>query len=210
MRPTLVIFDVDGVLVDSEPISLAVLTACITEAGAEMTQAEVERAFKGTTLEAVVEGVEERLGRPLPRGFLADFVARRDERFAAELQPVPGAAEAVAGVRALGLEACVASQGRVEKSRRTLGLTGLRHEFPDARIFSATMVERPKPAPDLFLHAARTLGHEPARCVVVEDTTIGVRAAVAAGMRAIAYGEEAAEGGGVRCDDLRELPRLLV
>lgn len=197
----LVIFDVDGVLVDSEPISLRELTRAINELGVRMTQSDVEHAFKGGTLEGVRRGVEERKAGPVPDSFVEQFVQRRDQAFRDELRAIPGAREAVEGVRREGHDVCVASQGRVEKTRFTLGLTGLLEAIDDDAIFSATMVPRPKPAPDLFVHAAATRGFEPGDCVVVEDTETGVAAANAAGMRVLHYGRD--------FHDMREVPRLL-
>jgi beta-phosphoglucomutase-like phosphatase (HAD superfamily) len=207
----LVIFDCDGVLVDSEGISQRVLQQAIVALGVEMTVAEVEAAFKGTTAQAVETGVGERLGRAVPDGWWAQYVVDLGHAFDVELRAVDGAAEAVAGVGKLGWEHCVASQGRVAKMEHTLGLTGLRGSFADDRIFSATMVALPKPAPDLFLHAARTCGYPPERCVVVEDTPIGVRAARAAGMRVLGYspngnGTGLAALGAELVADMRDVP----
>jgi beta-phosphoglucomutase-like phosphatase (HAD superfamily) len=130
------------------------------------------------------------------------------------LEPVAGAAEAVRRVKAAGLKVCVASQGALSKTRLSLALTGLDHLFPEHVRFSAHSVANGKPAPDLFLHAARTIGVEPAACAVVEDTPSGVQAAVAAGMRAIGYiadSDERAlcEAGAERLGSLNELPHLL-
>jgi HAD superfamily hydrolase (TIGR01509 family) len=188
--PALVIFDSDGVLVDSEPLSLAVLARAIAETGLRMSDDEVRAAFMGPTLEQIEAGVAQRLaavGRALPHAWLERFLSTRAEAFAAELLPVPGAREAVEGVRRRGLDACVASQGRIAKTHMTLGITGLSDLFEDDRLFSSTMVAHGKPAPDLFLHAARSCGQPPERCVVVEDTVAGVRAARAAGMRVLGY-----------------------
>jgi HAD superfamily hydrolase (TIGR01509 family) len=183
----LVIFDCDGVLVDSEPISMRVLTDAINAVGVPMGVEEVHAAFVGGSLEAIEREISRRRGAPVPDGWSDDFYAARAHVFERELGPVPGAREAVEAVRELGWETCVASQGRPAKMAQTLALTGLGDLFPAQRIFSATMVERPKPAPDLFLHAAGTCGWEPAECVVVEDSLFGVRGARAARMRVLAY-----------------------
>ena len=213
--PGLVIFDCDGVLVDSEPISMRVLTASINRLGIPMTEAEVRATFLGSSLERVEREVSLRLGRPVPDGWIDEFIAVRRRAFEAELRPVAGARDAVEGVRALGWEACIASQGRPAKMRQTLGLTGLADAFAPERIFSATMVARGKPAPDLFLHAAACCGVEPERCVVVEDSPTGVRGARAAGMRVLAYvgpgrtGDEAlalAAAGAEVIHDMRDVP----
>ncbi len=216
--PALVIFDCDGVLVDSEPLSLAVLARSIRATGLTMSDDEIRAEFMGPSLEQIEAGVTERLaaiGRTLPEGWLDGFLAGRAEAFAAELRAVPGAREAVEGVRALGIDACVASQGRLTKTAMTLGLTGLSDLFPQDRLFSATMVAHGKPAPDLFLHAAAACGQTPERCVVVEDTVGGVRAARAAGMRVLGYagthGAAALAGEGAEpLDDMRSVPGLVV
>jgi HAD superfamily hydrolase (TIGR01509 family) len=213
----LVIFDCDGVLVDSERISLGELTRAIAAAGGTMSEAEVYAAFHGETLEAVEAGVAAHLGGTLPDGLIDDFLAARRARFECELAAVPGAVEAVQELHELGYATCVASQGRVSKMEQTLRVTGLDSFFAPERIFSATMVARGKPAPDLFLHAAETCGFAPEACVVVEDSALGVTAARAAGMRALGYvGAEAiaantaarlAQLGAEVFHDMREVPR---
>ena len=213
--PGLVIFDCDGVLVDSEPISRRVLWRCVNEVGVAMSEDEVERAYVGATLEAIERDVALRRGASLPDGWLDDYLARRAAAFERELEPVEGARETVEAVHALGWESCIASQGRVVKMEQTLSLTGLADLFPPERIFSATMVPRPKPAPDLYVHAARSCGWEPADCVVVEDSLSGVRGARAAGMRVLGYvgrsrPEDAAmalsAAGAQLVRDMREVP----
>lgn len=183
----LVIFDCDGVLVDSEPISMRVLTEAINAVDVPMTVEEVHAAFVGAAFETIELEVSRRRGVPVPAGWMDDFYAARALVFERELGPIPGAREAVEAVRELGFETCIASQGRVAKMEQTLALTGLDDLFPPERIFSATMVERPKPAPDLFVHAARACGWEPGDCVVVEDSLLGVRGARAAGARVLGY-----------------------
>src|SRR5262249_22170977 len=139
------------------------------------------------------------------------------EAFERELRPAPGAAAAVDGVRALGCTACVASQGSLAKMDQTLRVTGLQARFPRERIFSGSMVERGKPAPDLYLHAAAACGFAPHDCVVIEDSVTGVTGARAAGMRTLAYvANGAADGplparlaalGAEVFHDMREVPR---
>ena len=188
----LVIFDCDGVLVDSERISNAVLAEALSGAGVEISAEAAHDRYRGMFLSEIRADAERRLGTALPEGFVETFERDREEAFRALLQPVPGAGAAVRAVRAMGYDVCVASQGRLSKTELTLSLCGLRDLFGPDALFSAHSVARGKPAPDLFLHAAATMGWEPAQCVVVEDTMIGARAALAAGMRAIAY----APGGG--------------
>jgi HAD superfamily hydrolase (TIGR01509 family) len=183
----LVIFDCDGVLVDSEVISNGVLARLLAEEGVPLTLAETRRDYQGLLLDEILTRTEELFGRTLPDDFLNRFQDERAEEFRRELKPVPGAAEAVERVKAVGIPVCVASQGRLEKTRMTLGLTGLDRLFAPEAVFSAYGVERGKPFPDLFLHAAKAMSADPARSVVVEDTPSGVRAAAAAGMRVVGY-----------------------
>jgi HAD superfamily hydrolase (TIGR01509 family) len=191
--PQLVIFDCDGVLVDSEPISNEVLAGELTAAGLRTTPAEAIATYKGRLLSDVVELAESRLGSPLPEGFVAEYERKRTLEFDRRLRAIDGAADTVERVRAAGIEVCVASQGKLEKTELTLSLTGLRPLFGTDALFSAYSVPRGKPHPDLFLFAARTMGASPARCTVVEDTELGVRAAVAAGISVFAYVADADE-----------------
>lgn len=179
----LVIFDCDGVLVDSEPISNRVFCAMLNDLGLPITLEDTFSRFVGLSMPQCMEIVAAMLGRVPP----ADFVQRLQTRTEAELkrdvQPVRGIADVLNG---LAHPYCVASSGSHGKIRVTLGATGLLERF-EGRIFSAQDVTRAKPAPDLFLHAAATLGHAPSRCLVVEDTPTGVRAGVAAGMRVFGF-----------------------
>jgi HAD superfamily hydrolase (TIGR01509 family) len=205
----LVIFDCDGVLVDSEPLANAVMTEALSEIGIDLSYEEVCRRFIGLSMERVVELVEESLGQPAP-GF-ADSIQRRTfEVFRRGLRPIPGVEHAL---DRLGLPYCVASSGEVEKMRLTLGTTGLLPRF-EGRMFSATQVAQGKPAPDLFLFAAEQMHVDPGACVVVEDSVPGVLAATAAGMAVFGYdgtGFGAAMGdvGAHVFSDMRELPGLL-
>jgi HAD superfamily hydrolase (TIGR01509 family) len=183
----LVIFDCDGVLVDSEGISNAVLAQALSRLGLQISGDEAHDAYRGMFLTEIAADAERRLGAALPPDFIERFERDRAVAFRASLEPVPGAAEAVRAVAAMGSDVCVASQGRLSKTELTLSLTGLRDLFGPHALFSAHSVGRGKPAPDLFLYAAADMGCAPAQCTVVEDTMIGVEAALAAGMRAIAY-----------------------
>jgi HAD superfamily hydrolase (TIGR01509 family) len=189
----LVIFDCDGVLVDSEVISNEVLARMLTREGLPTTLSEARGACQGLLLTDIRDQAEAKLGRPLPPGWLAEYERERAEEFRRSLKAVPGAAEAVQRVKAAGLKVCVASQGALAKTRLTLGLTGLRELFPAGALFSAYDVPRPKPDPALFRHAAATMGVQPSACTVIEDTPSGVTAAVAAGMRAIGYAADSDE-----------------
>lgn len=179
----LVIFDCDGVLVDSEPLSIRVLIDVARAHGAELDEAEAYRKFLGRSLSNLVSVLDSDFGISADEGFLERM--RRDlyARFETELQPVAGVAEALA---TLPFRRCVASSSQPERIRLSLRLTGLLSYFePD--IFSATMVENGKPAPDLFLHAARAMETEPVHCIVIEDSPAGILAAKRAGMTVFAF-----------------------
>jgi HAD superfamily hydrolase (TIGR01509 family) len=191
--PQLVIFDADGVLVDSEVISNRVLARLLTSSGLPMTLAETRRDYQGLLLDDIATVTKDLFGHRLPVDFLDRFQAERAEEFRRELKPVPGAVEAVRRVQAAGVRVCVASQGKLEKTRMTLALTGFDRLIPGDAVFSAYSVARGKPYPDLFLHAARRMDAEPVACVVVEDTSSGVTAAVAAGMRVLGYAADSDE-----------------
>ncbi|MFG2843655.1 HAD family hydrolase [Kitasatospora sp. NPDC048296] len=207
----LVIFDCDGVLVDSEVIAVRVLVRLGEEFGWPLTEAEVVERFVGRSEAANHAMVAERLGEEAATLFDKRFRELHAEAVDAGLTPVDGVVEAL---DAITLPTCVASSGTHEKMRHTLGRTGLYGRF-EGRIFSAIEVGRGKPAPDLFLHAARRMGVDPARCLVVEDSGPGVTAARAAGMRALGYAggvtaaERLAGPGTVVFDDMRELPGLI-
>lgn len=212
----LVIFDCDGVLVDSEGISMRELHRALAREGGTLSEAEVRERFLGIAMADIAREAAAHLGRPLPGDFIERFVTERARAFERELLPVPGAEEAIASVRASGWETCIASGGRLQKMAQTLRVTGLDGCFAAERIFSATMVEHGKPAPDLFLHAARVCGFAPQACVVVEDSLPGVTAARAAGMRTLAYtaGDDALAArlralGAETLAHLDELPRHL-
>ncbi|MFE6335136.1 HAD family hydrolase [Streptomyces sp. NPDC057798] len=182
MRYDLVIFDNDGVLVDSEPISNRLLAAYLTELGHPTTYEDSLRDYMGAAMHRVHDLVEERTGERLPVDFDDVFHARVFAAFERELKPVAGAEEVLAKLAADGVPYCVASSGSHERIRVGHRTTGLARWFEEERIFSSQDVGRGKPAPDLFLYAAERMGVAPERCVVVEDSPLGVRAAVAAGM----------------------------
>lgn len=204
------IFDCDGVLVDSEPIANRVLALSLSEIGLATSVESSMRDYMGRSWSACVEIFAARLGRALPPRFEADFWARLDRALHAELRPVPGIHEALARIPT---PTCVASSGRIDKLRITLGLTGLWDRF-EGRIFCAADVPRAKPFPDLFLHAAQRMGAAPAGCVVIEDSPRGVEAGVAAGMRVLGFAARSdaatlAAAGAEVFRDMRELPKLL-
>ncbi|MGI8414246.1 MAG: HAD family hydrolase [Solirubrobacteraceae bacterium] len=183
----LVIFDCDGVLVDSEEISGEVLARALSTAGLPTSTADARRTYQGMMLSEVVASAEHRLGGPLPTGFLERYERDRAVEFRRRLAPVAGAGATVARIKDAGVMVCVASQGQRHKTELTLGITGLRGLFHSGNLFSAYSVSRGKPHPDLFLKAAEVMNVPPAHCVVVEDTPSGVRAAVSAGMRVFGY-----------------------
>jgi len=208
MTPALVIFDCDGVLVDSEAITTAAIVDAMAAEGLTWTAARVLDAFRGGQLDDVCRTAERELGRPLQADFIETFRADLFERLRTKIQPIPGVEAALDEIT---IPICVASNGPRAKMEATLGTTGLMQRF-EGHIFSAYEVNSFKPEPGLFLHAAAAMGAEPARCVVVEDSDTGVRAAVAAGMRVLAYtghGFEMHAEGAEPFDDMRMLPRLI-
>lgn len=207
----LLIFDCDGVLVDSEPLANRVLWEMLVALGADLELEESTRSFIGLSLPAVLEAAARRVGQPLPEGFGAELERRTREAFEGALAPVAGI---VRVLDALPHPRCVASSGSHPKIRASLELTGLLSRFPEGTLFSAEDVARGKPAPDLFLHAAAVMGHAPADCVVIEDSVPGVRGARAAGMRVLGYVERGparalAAAGATVFDRMDALPGLL-
>ncbi|NUR05414.1 MAG: HAD family hydrolase [Nocardioidaceae bacterium] len=186
MSPALVVFDCDGVLVDTERLTVGVEARVLTSLGWPMTAAEVVTRWMGRTSAAQLADVEAHLGPELTRRF--DELVSEEVRaaFDRELTAVDGVPDLLDELDAAGVPTCVASSGTHDRMRLTLGLTGLYERFV-GRIFSATEVTHGKPAPDLFLHAAARMGVDPADCVVVEDSVYGVRAGVAAGMTVHGY-----------------------
>ncbi|MET9674932.1 HAD family hydrolase [Streptomyces sp. NPDC006482] len=182
MRYDLVIFDNDGVLVDSEPLSNTLLAGYLTELGHPTSYEESVRDYMGSAMHRIHELVEERTGKGLPVDFDETFHARVFAAFQRELEAVAGAAEVLKGLAEAGVPYCVASSGSHERIRVGHRKTGLDAWFRDEIVFSAEDVGRGKPEPDLFLYAASRMGVAPERCVVVEDSRLGVQAAVAAGM----------------------------
>ncbi|MGC9544879.1 HAD family hydrolase [Streptomyces sp. UG1] len=182
MRYDLVIFDNDGVLVDSEPISNRHLAAYLTELGHPTSYEDSLRDYMGSAMHRIHDLVLERTGRRLPEDFDDVFHARVFAAFERELKAVAGAGDVLEKLAADGVPYCVASSGSHERIRVGHRAAGLDRWFDDARIFSSQDVGRGKPAPDLFLYAAERMGVAPERCVVIEDSPLGVRAAVAAGM----------------------------
>ena len=209
----LVVFDCDGVLVDTEPIDSDVISVLLNELGLNIDPAEVGRRTTGLSdLEIWVE-FEGDLGRPIPEAFIVHHEAMINERFKQRLLPMPGVVDAVRRVMDAGIPVCVASNGYLKKMSVTLGVTGLAAYFGD-HVFSKTQVDRGKPAPDLFLYAAERMGVPAAQCVVIEDSLPGVQAALAAGMEVFGYCPKGdiwhlGELGIPTFDDMAKLPALL-
>jgi len=179
---TLLIFDCDGVLVDSEVIAHQTLLDALAALGLTMSLQEGFALFSGRSLKDTTAVIEGRLGHPLPAGFLEQSREHLFARFRAELKPVPDVANAI---RALPYRRCAASSSSPDRLSLALEVTHLAPFFENA--FSATQVERGKPAPDLFLYAARQMGAQPRDCIVIEDSPLGVEAGRTAGMRVIGF-----------------------
>jgi len=207
----LIIFDCDGVLVDSEPITNRVFGEMLGELGMQVTLDEMFELFVGYSMTQCLTVISERLGKMPPPDFVQNYYTRARVALGAELTAVPGVVEALDQIT---LPYCVASSGAHEKMRMTLGITGLLPRF-EGRMFSATEVARGKPAPDIFLHAASKFGVRPAACLVVEDTPPGVAAGVAAGMTVYGYSAQTpaarllAAGARRVFHDMTQLPLLL-
>ena len=183
----LVIFDCDGVLVDSEPLANTCFARALQREGLDWNVEETMRRLMGRSMKSCVEIVEGELGRDLPADFVERLQVDTLQAFRdAPLRTVLGVVEAIDAIEAAGIDTCVASSGSLDKMRVTLGITGLWSRF-EGRIFSSSQVPRGKPFPDLFLHAAIQLNVQPFACSVVEDSLPGIQAARAAGMRALAY-----------------------
>jgi HAD superfamily hydrolase (TIGR01509 family) len=213
----LIIFDCDGVLVDSEPLALRVLLDGIAERGVAIEEAVAYERFLGRSLASVIETVERDFGVALETDALERMRDTLYALFREELRAVAGVAEAVGR---LDIPVCVASSSQMERIRLSLEITGLGALF-EGRVFSATMVANGKPAPDLFLLAASRMHVDPGRCIVIEDSPAGIEAAKRAGMRVFAFtGGSHARSAGHRSrlealrpdlvfDDMARLPELV-
>lgn len=212
----LVIFDCDGVLVDSEVISCAAHAETLTRHGYPITSDQVLERFLGMSDREARQAIETELGRQLPEGFESQMKQAALRRYADDLREIPHIGETVA---AIDLAKCVASSGTPEKIRHGLGCAGL-YGLLAPHIFSAVQVRNGKPAPDLFLFAAAQMQAAPARCLVIEDSLAGIAAAVAAGMPVLGFygGSHCRPGHGDRLRaagavavfaDMRQLPDLI-
>ncbi|MFD4135373.1 HAD family hydrolase [Streptomyces goshikiensis] len=183
----LVIFDNDGVLVDSEPLANGILAGYLSELGHPTSYDDSLRDYMGAAVHRVHDVVFERSGARLPAEFDETLHARTFAAFERELKPVPGVEEVLGALTAQGVAYCLASSGSHERIRVGHRAAGIDGWFEEEWIYSADDVGKGKPAPDLYLHAADQMGVLPARCVVVEDSPLGVEAAVAAGMDVFAF-----------------------
>ncbi|MEO3431599.1 HAD family hydrolase [Inquilinus sp. CAU 1745] len=183
MAARLVIFDCDGVLVDSEPIALACFRDALAGIGLDLTLDETTRRFLGRSAADCRRRIEDLTGRLLPKDFQERFHETLFDVLERELRPMVGIEQLLDGLDA---PVAVASSSAPDRLRHTLKVAGLLNRF-EGRLFSATMVPNGKPAPDLFLHAATVMGFDPADCIVVEDTRPGVEAARNAGMPCIGF-----------------------
>ncbi|MCF8067064.1 MAG: HAD-IA family hydrolase [Desulfobacterales bacterium] len=211
MKPGLVIFDCDGVLVDSEPIASRIFCDLVNEAGLAITYEQTVQDFEGISDEDCIKIVEERLGRPLPDNFMDQHDKKLFEAFFNDLKPIEGIHGAL---NQISIPTCVASSGPHKKMNVSLKITNLKSFF-EGKIFSATEVKRGKPHPDLFLYVANKMGVAPDACVVVEDSVFGVRAGIAAGMTVLGYAarttsDSLSAEGAVTFKKMNNLPNLLM
>ncbi|ESX98820.1 HAD family phosphatase [Mesorhizobium sp. LNJC405B00] len=213
--PKLVIFDCDGILVDTENLANRRLAEWFVAAGYPTTFEYCRKYFSGRSMASVQKEIEETTTVRLGADFVDRWNAGLPELFAHGVEAIPYVRDFIEAVRAAGIPYCVATSARISKMHITLGQTGLLPLFEHG-MFSSTMVSRGKPFPDLFLHAAKTMGFVPADCIVIEDSVAGTQAGIAAGMRVYSYHGDPysdrdglASAGGVLFDDMRELAGLV-
>ncbi len=184
VHPVLLIFDCDGVLVDSESIACAVEADYLTSLGMPLTVEDVATRFVGTSLKDMTAILSREFGARVPDDFAAELTRRTLERFATALVAIQGVR---AAIESMMHPRCVASSSTPERIASSLRITGLSDLFDPAHVFSTSLVARGKPAPDVFLHAAAKMGAASRDCVVIEDSVAGVTGAVAAGMRCVGF-----------------------
>lgn len=214
-KPTLVIFDCDGVLGDTEPVAGDMFAKFVRAEGYSGSHEECLRTFRGRSMKTAIEIIEADIGRALRPDWGDDITAQVRAVFEENVDPIPHIHRVTDAVRAAALPSCVASSSVMPHIETVLRHIDLTDHF-DGRLYSATMVEHGKPAPDLFLHAARDLGHEAEQCFVIEDSLPGVQAGIAAGMTVFGYAGDPetdprmlAEAGATVFDDMRKLPALM-
>lgn len=213
MNWELIIFDCDGVLVDSEPISDRVFPEVLAAEGFPIPQENSRGWFIGYSLKSCLEKVEKQFGKPVPEDFSQKYYSRLFDEFKKSLQPIPGIIDVLDSIP---YPVCVASSGEHDKMQVSLGVTGLLSRFKN-RIFSATDVENGKPAPDLFLYAAKQCNASPQFCAVIEDSLPGFQAGIAAGMTVFGYVNSCdtaqcnalEQQGAIVFNTMKELPELL-
>ncbi|TPM36227.1 HAD family phosphatase [Mesorhizobium sp. B2-3-4] len=213
--PKLVIFDCDGILVDTENLANRRLAEWLVASGYPTTFEYCRKNFSGRSMVSVQKEIEETTSVRLGADFVDRWNAGLPDLFAHGVEAIPYVREFIEAVRAAGVAYCVATSARISKMHITLGQTGLLPLFEHA-MFSATMVSRGKPFPDLFLHAARTMDFAPADCIVIEDSVAGTQAGIAAGMRVFSYHADPfsdrdglVQAGGILFDDMRQLAGLV-
>ena len=210
LKPDLVIFDCDGVLVDSEPISNQVLSELLTEIGLPTTFEKSLELFLGKSWQDSLKTIESLLGKKPPENLFDEYMKRMFKLFETDLEPIKGISQVLNN---LNFPKCVASSGPYEKIYKTLGSTQLLSFF-EGNIFSAVDVKNGKPAPDLFLYAVDKMGFPKEECAIIEDSIPGVTAAVRAGIRVLGLvkmssSKELKEAGAEPFTNMRELPKLL-
>lgn len=182
----LVIFDCDGVLVDSEPLSVRVLVEALNRHGIDMAEEEAYQRFLGRSLATMRQVMDEEYDFHTGPEFLETLRIDLYDLFKTDLKPIPGIAETLDALALLNLPRCVASSSQPERIRLSLAITGILDKL-EPHIFSASMVKNGKPAPDLFLYAADQMGVTPENCIVIEDSPAGIEAAQRAGMTVFAF-----------------------
>lgn len=214
-KASLVIFDCDGVLVDTETIGGAMFADHARAEGYSGSHEMCLRLFRGRSMKSAIEIIEADIGRRLPADWGQEKIEEVESIFRRSVDPMPHVHHVADMIEYGGLASCVASSARMSHIENSVDKIGLADHF-SGNLFSATMVEKGKPAPDLFLHAAREMGHAPQVSVVIEDSLPGVRAGIAAGMRVYGYvgdtvtdGRALAEAGANVFDDMRKLPTLM-
>jgi HAD superfamily hydrolase (TIGR01509 family) len=210
---TAIIFDCDGVLVDSERLVCRVESELLTGWGWPLTPEQSRAEFKSRAFPDIAASIEERLRGKLPPDWMYLWAMETAALFQRELREIAGVRPVLDALSRAQVPMCVASQSPPPRVKLSLGLTDLARYF-EGRVFTSSMVARPKPAPDLFLHAAAALGVSPERCIVIEDSASGARAAVNAGMRVLGYAAdedaERLEAAGARVFyEMAELPALI-
>lgn len=207
----LIIFDCDGVLVDSEKIANQAFVDCLADCKVSMSLTEAIQLFKGQKVSHCLTIIESITGSKLPQNFEATFRDKMMSAFETSLKPITGVEDAIRALK--GFDMCVASNGPIEKVQKTLSLTGLDKHF-GKNIFSAYTIQKWKPEPDLFLHASSTFKVQPKDCLVVEDSALGILAAQRAKMNVLGFAagdneKELSETGVAIFDDMFNLPKLV-